>query len=159
MPEGVATPATVHPLTRMSQTRGYLSPMLGGCGRSARPDSDSKNCSAIWVSRPKLRRAGPLFRFGMRGLTKAVYSIVIGTASAPQIGAAIRLARESKGMSQGELAQRARVTQATVSRIESGARRGDIETLALIAAGLGLALWILVRRAEALLLLISLPRS
>jgi transcriptional regulator with XRE-family HTH domain len=85
--------------------------------------------------------------------------MIMGPASAPQIGAAVRFARESKGMSQAELAQRARVTQATVSRIESGARRGDIETLALIAAGLGLALWILVRRAEALRLLVSLPRS
>jgi len=53
-------------------------------------------------------------------------------------------------MSQAELADRARLTQATISRIESGARRGDIETLALIAAGLGLALWLLVKRDEGL---------
>ena len=68
--------------------------------------------------------------------------------TAPAIGEAIRLLREEKRLSQSELAKRSRLTQATVSRIESGARRGDIETLALIAAGLGLALWILVRRAE-----------
>ena len=73
--------------------------------------------------------------------------------TAPAVGDAIRRMRQQKGMSQSELAQRARLTQATVSRIESGARRGDIETLTLIAAALGLALWILIRRAEGLRLL------
>lgn len=78
----------------------------------------------------------------------------------PAVGAAIRTFRQQKGMSQSELAQRAHLTQATVSRIESGARRGDIETLALIAAALGLALWILIRRAEGLrpLLTMLVPR-
>jgi len=73
--------------------------------------------------------------------------------TAPAVGEAIRRLRQQKGMSQTELAQRARLTQATVSRIESGARRGDIETLTLIAAALGLALWILIRRAEGIRML------
>jgi transcriptional regulator with XRE-family HTH domain len=56
-------------------------------------------------------------------------------------------------MTQADLAERARLTQATVSRIESGARQGDLRTLAVIAAALGLALWILIKRAEAIRLL------
>ena len=71
-------------------------------------------------------------------------------AAAPAVGEAIRRIREERRLSQAELADRARLTQATISRIESGARRGDIETLALIAAGLGLALWLLIKRAEGL---------
>jgi transcriptional regulator with XRE-family HTH domain len=74
-------------------------------------------------------------------------------ASAPAIGEAIRYLREEQGLSQSELARRSRLTQATISRIESGSRRGDIETLALLAAGLGLALWILVKRAEGIRLM------
>ena len=74
-------------------------------------------------------------------------------ATAPAVGQAIRRIREEQRLSQAELADRARLTQATISRIESGARRGDIETLALIAAGLGLALWLLIKRAEGLRLL------
>jgi transcriptional regulator with XRE-family HTH domain len=70
------------------------------------------------------------------------------TPTVPAVGEAIRYLRQQRGLSQSELAHRARLTQATVSRIESGARRGDIETLALIAAALGLALWILIKRAE-----------
>ncbi len=77
-----------------------------------------------------------------------VYSKAMKLPGAPAIGGAIRHLREEKGLSQLELARRSRVTQATVSRIESGTRRGDLETLALIAAGLGLALWVLVKRAE-----------
>ncbi len=77
---------------------------------------------------------------------------------APAVGEAIRRVRQQKRMSQAELAQRARLTQATVSRIESGARRGDMETLALIAAALGLALWILIKRAEGVRLLFATVR-
>lgn len=76
-------------------------------------------------------------------------------SKAPAIGEAIRLLREERGFSQSELARRSRVTQATVSRIELGSRRGDIETLSLLAAGLGLALWILVKRAEGIRLLVD----
>jgi transcriptional regulator with XRE-family HTH domain len=73
--------------------------------------------------------------------------------SAPAVGEAIKRIRQEQRLSQAELADRARLTQATISRIESGARRGDIETLALIAAALGLALWLLIRRAEGLRML------
>jgi transcriptional regulator with XRE-family HTH domain len=71
-------------------------------------------------------------------------------ASAPAVGEAIKRLRQEQRLSQAELAGRARLTQATISRIESGARQGDLQTLALIAAGLGLALWLLIRRAEGL---------
>ncbi len=79
--------------------------------------------------------------------------------TAPAIGEAIRQVRVEKRLSQTELARRARLTQATVSRIESGTRRGDIETLALIAAALGLALWILIRRAEGLRLVLGVVQK
>ena len=69
-------------------------------------------------------------------------------ARKPDVGGAIRALRKEKGWSQSELARRAKLTPATVSRIESGARDGDIETLVLIAAGLGLALYLLIKRAE-----------
>lgn len=68
--------------------------------------------------------------------------------SAIAVGEAIKRTRQAQRLSQAELADRARLTQATISRIESGARQGDLETLALIAAGLGLALWLLIKRAE-----------
>jgi transcriptional regulator with XRE-family HTH domain len=78
---------------------------------------------------------------------------LMGRASAPAVGEAIKRIRQQQRLSQAELADRARLTQATISRIESGARQGDLETLALIAAGLGLALWLLIKRAEGLRLL------
>jgi len=80
-------------------------------------------------------------------------------SSAPAIGEAIRRLREERGLSQSELAKRSRLTQATISRIESGSRRGDIETLAVLAAGLGLALWILVKKAEGIRLIIDVAAS
>lgn len=77
-------------------------------------------------------------------------------AAAPAVGEAIRQIRREQRLSQTELAQRARLTQATISRIESGTRDGDLETLALIAAGLGLALWLLIKRAEAIRIFLAL---
>jgi transcriptional regulator with XRE-family HTH domain len=80
----------------------------------------------------------------------------MSAVTSPPIGDAIRHVREEMRLSQSELARRSRVSQATISRIESGRRKGDIETLALLAAGLGLALWILVKRAEGLRFLLGL---
>ena len=77
-------------------------------------------------------------------------------SSAPAVGEAIKRLRHARGLSQSELARRSGLTQATVSRIESGTRRGDIETLALVAAGLGLALWLLIKRAEGIRLILYL---
>lgn len=76
------------------------------------------------------------------------YSAPMKQQSAIAVGEAIKRTRQAQRLSQAELADRARLTQATISRIESGARQGDLETLALIAAGLGLALWLLIKRAE-----------
>jgi transcriptional regulator with XRE-family HTH domain len=82
--------------------------------------------------------------------------IVEPAVTRPAVGKAVRQLRQKRRMSQAELARRAGVTPATVSRIESGARGGDIETLALLAIGLGVALWVIFRRAEAIRTLVGL---
>lgn len=80
-------------------------------------------------------------------------------SGAPNVGLAVKRSREARGLSQSELARRSGLTQATVSRIEAGQRRGDIETLALLAAGLGLALWLLVKRAEGIRMVLQMARQ
>lgn len=49
----------------------------------------------------------------------------------------VREARERRGWSQRELAQRANVRQATVSQLERGVRRLDLEVLERVAKALG----------------------
>ncbi|HEY2378920.1 MAG TPA: helix-turn-helix transcriptional regulator [Gemmatimonadaceae bacterium] len=52
----------------------------------------------------------------------------------------IRTLREGRGWSQGELATRARVTRATVNRLENGRPRSiDLEVLEKLAAALGVS--------------------
>lgn len=51
-------------------------------------------------------------------------------------GAHIRALREATGINQAELARRMRVTQAQVSHLESGRRRGEPATRLLLAEAL-----------------------
>lgn len=48
----------------------------------------------------------------------------------------VRVFRNHRGMTQGELAVASDVTQATISEIESGRKQGSIESLKAIAAAL-----------------------
>lgn len=52
----------------------------------------------------------------------------------------VLMAREEAGLSQRELAQRARVAQSEIARIESGKREPSIPTLQRILAGAGMEL-------------------
>lgn len=65
----------------------------------------------------------------------AVEAILAGNVAARSIGESIRLARHEAGLSQGQLAAKAKVRQATVSAIESG--KGTIATAETICAALG----------------------
>lgn len=60
----------------------------------------------------------------------------ISVRSPAQIGNAVRRLRKIKNLSQTELAQKAGLTQATVSRIEKGNQKAEIHTLLLIFAAL-----------------------
>ena len=53
------------------------------------------------------------------------------------IGATLREARLSAGLSQSELARRAGTSQATISAYESGAKRPSVETLSRLLAASG----------------------
>lgn len=76
---------------------------------------------------------------------KSVFPITV--RSAPQIGNAIRRLRKLKKLSQIELAEKAGVTQATVSRIEKGHRKAEINTLLLIFLALEADLSIVEKQA------------
>lgn len=57
----------------------------------------------------------------------------------------VRAMREAKGWSQGELAERAGVTRATVNRIEMGRTRSiDLDTLEKLARALDVAPGLLI---------------
>ena len=51
-----------------------------------------------------------------------------------------RVAREKKGISQEELAEKANINRTTLSKIESGIRNATLETLMRIASALGMDL-------------------
>jgi len=57
-----------------------------------------------------------------------------------QMLAKIKEFREEKGMTQEELAQKAKVNRTTLSKIESGYRNATIETLMRLASAMGLSL-------------------
>jgi HTH-type transcriptional regulator/antitoxin HipB len=59
-----------------------------------------------------------------------------------QIGNTIRRARKKRGMSQGDLGERAGLRQETISLIETGNPATKLETLLLILAALDLELQI-----------------
>ncbi|KAF0845220.1 TetR family transcriptional regulator [Nocardia caishijiensis] len=66
--------------------------------------------------------------------------------SARQVGRAIRAARSSGGVSLRELASRVEVSPATISAIENGKTRVDVERLHAIAAALDIAVGELLER-------------
>lgn len=53
------------------------------------------------------------------------------------LGAKLRALREQQGLSQAELARRARLSQSNVGRIEEGERSCTVGSLARLAEGLG----------------------
>jgi transcriptional regulator with XRE-family HTH domain len=55
-------------------------------------------------------------------------------------GAAIRRAREEAGLSQSELAQRARTSQTAISAYESGRKKPSVATLSRILSAAGVRL-------------------
>lgn len=59
-----------------------------------------------------------------------------------QIGAAIRQSRNAKHWTQGDLAQRVGVRQATISKLESGAPGTEIQTILAVITALGMELQI-----------------
>ncbi len=63
-----------------------------------------------------------------------------------EFGAAIRLARKSKGMRQVDVAQKASVRQALVSELENGATTAKLDTVMRVLAALDLDLSIIPRR-------------
>lgn len=65
-------------------------------------------------------------------------SPVVSIRSSEQFGSAIRRFRKLQGLSQVELAKKAGVTQATVSKMENGSKSAEIETLILLFAALNL---------------------
>ena len=59
---------------------------------------------------------------------------------ARRIGVKIRTLRDARGMTQAELAKKARVTQSHVSMLEAGARmRPSIQTIQKLARALGVS--------------------
>jgi transcriptional regulator with XRE-family HTH domain len=67
-----------------------------------------------------------------------------------EIGAAIRLLRLEAGLSQEELALKAKITSAEVSRLENGKRNPKWETMERLADALGVPTWWLVHVKETL---------
>ncbi len=71
-------------------------------------------------------------------ITKSAITPVVSIRSSEQFGNAIRRFRKLQNLSQVELAKKAGVTQATVSKIENGSKSAEIETLILLFAALNL---------------------
>jgi transcriptional regulator with XRE-family HTH domain len=63
----------------------------------------------------------------------------------PRIGANIRRAREARGLTQEEAAERAQIDYKRWQRIESGTVNCTVRTLARVAEALSLSFWDLVR--------------
>ncbi|MEQ9150883.1 MAG: helix-turn-helix transcriptional regulator [Parvibaculum sp.] len=65
------------------------------------------------------------------------------------LGAVVELLRQSRGWSQSELAKQAKVTQATISRIEKGMNEPSPQVRRQVAGALGMPAWDLERIVEA----------
>jgi transcriptional regulator with XRE-family HTH domain len=66
------------------------------------------------------------------------------------VGAIIKKARKSCGLTQGDLATKASMAQSIVSAIESGGRNPTIRTLKRLARALGLRLVVRIENANSL---------
>lgn len=64
------------------------------------------------------------------------------------MGSVIRTVREWRGLSQRQLAQRMGVPRTYISKAEHGRVMPQLATLLLLADGLGIEAWRLLRRAE-----------
>jgi transcriptional regulator with XRE-family HTH domain len=65
-----------------------------------------------------------------------------------RLGRRIREVRKERGISQGELAEKAGISLITISRIERGERDPHVRTLAQIARGLGIPAYELLRSSD-----------
>jgi transcriptional regulator with XRE-family HTH domain len=86
--------------------------------------------------------------------TKAVVPVPAPKAIAPadlasSVGAAIRRLRSAQGLTLAEVAERAEISAAMLSRLETGAVSPSLETIAAVAAALGADLPTLFRGLQA----------
>jgi transcriptional regulator with XRE-family HTH domain len=75
-------------------------------------------------------------------------SVEIRTRAYDQLGKAIRRFRKLRGWSQSELSQKARITQAQISLIESGKRSPEASTIYHLCAVLGIDVILRPRKSE-----------
>jgi ribosome-binding protein aMBF1 (putative translation factor) len=87
------------------------------------------NARTSWASVRDRRMSSPAAKAGYERARRAF-----------ELGAEVRRLRESKGMSQAELARRIGSTQPSVARLEAGGVAPTIDTLERIATALGLKL-------------------
>lgn len=69
----------------------------------------------------------------------------MATSTMTPVSIPLRELREARGWSQSELSRQSGVPQATISRIESGTRRIDLDVLERLADALGVNAVVLVR--------------
>ncbi len=70
----------------------------------------------------------------------------VNTRTPKQIGQAIRRFRRAAGLTQAELAEKARLWQETVSNIENGSPGAKLETICDLLSALGLEIIIAPKR-------------
>lgn len=78
-------------------------------------------------------------------LEKKISIFPLTIRSSIQLGNAIRRIRKSLGMSQIILANKAGLTQATISRLEKGLQKAEAGTLLIILAALNVDLMLVAR--------------
>jgi len=84
----------------------------------------------------------------MRRKSKNARSIVVSTRSSEQLGQAISRFRKAADLTQIQLAKRAGLRQATISKAERGGENTEIKTIYAICAALGLELVIQNRESD-----------
>jgi transcriptional regulator with XRE-family HTH domain len=76
------------------------------------------------------------------------YDFVMSASSQPIFPRRLRAAREMRGLSQAELAERTRLQQAAVSHYEGGTRRPSLRNLRRLSEGLEVTIDYLVGRSN-----------